>query len=580
MSRAAFTPTEEQQKVIGHTGAAFITACPGAGKARVVVERARLLLKDKKGGQGIAFLSFTNAAVSELESRLRQEALLPSPPFPHFVGTFDSFLWQFLIAPFGITGCTTPPRLIPDKDDRMIRPFESARELTLKCFDRESGEMIPAVTKQSGFDPAAKPGLTKAYVTAAHTARTRFLGRGELDFTDARMMANTRLKDPALSPRLAAALAARFREVIVDESQDCNPADLEFIDWLRKAGIITKVICDPHQSIYAFRGGVTEQLFSFGQTFAEKDQLPMSGNFRSSDNICKAIVTLRPMDARNVIDQALGDYRAEPMFIHILSYSGKGVPDTIGRKFNELLKALKLNVVECPILAATRQSGANAIGQPTDSPRADLTIRLALATTHFHFAFQMGNRKAALEDIHKVVLEIEGHMGAKTYHQYLTAKGITTDVWRPHILGIARDLRYDPTVYANADAWLERARELLGTHLPTGGSSINQRLKRNAALDSVLAIPLPSSPSAQTIHAVKGMEFPAVCVVMSVRTAKGILDYLETGKPTDCAEDSRKIYVAASRAQRLLVIAVPKSQASRLKAHIGSTGAQVTLISL
>jgi hypothetical protein len=82
------------------------------------------------------------------------------------------------------------------------------------------------------------------------------------------MIVNARFGDPQLSARMSAALAARFREVIVDEAQDCNPADLEIINWLRRAGIVTKVICDPHQSIYEFRGGVTEQLFAFGQTFA------------------------------------------------------------------------------------------------------------------------------------------------------------------------------------------------------------------------------------------------------------------------------------------------------------------------
>ena len=118
--------------------------------------------------------------------------------------------------------------------------------------------------------------------------------------------------------------------MIVDESQDCNPADLAIIDWLRKSGIITKVICDPHQSIFGFRGGVTEELVAFRQTFSENERLQMNGNFRSSDNICKAIVTLRPLDAPNVIDQALGDYRAEPLHIHILSYSGQSVPNAIG----------------------------------------------------------------------------------------------------------------------------------------------------------------------------------------------------------------------------------------------------------
>ena len=40
------------------------------------------------------------------------------------------------------------------------------------------------------------------------------------------------------------------------------------------AGIATKVICDPFQSIYDFRGGVTEELIAFGETFDEHDRLP------------------------------------------------------------------------------------------------------------------------------------------------------------------------------------------------------------------------------------------------------------------------------------------------------------------
>jgi len=71
-----------------------------------------------------------------------------------------------------------------------------------------------------------------------------------------------------------------------------------------------------------------------------------------------------------------------------------------------------------------------------------------------------------------------------------------------------------------------------------------------------------------------------VCVVMSPRTAKGILDYLGTGSPTASSEDARKIYVGASRAQRLLTIATPKSQAGRLVSLLQATGASVSLIAL
>ncbi len=310
--------------------------------------------------------------------------------------------------------------------------------------------------------------------------------------------------------------------MIVDEAQDCNPADLDIVKWLRDAGMTIKIICDPNQSIYAFRGGVTEQLVAFGKTFRAQDQLTMSGNFRSSAHICKAIVVLRHKDSRNAVDLALGPRRDEPTHIHILSYGGKGVPAAIGSKFQELVRGLNLDVAECPVLAATRSSGCRAIGQPAESNSQEMVIRLAEAVTDFHFSFEAGNQRAALEELHRIVLELEGHLSGTSYHQYLKAQGLDRFIWRPRILQLARDLRYDPAVYATADAWHDRAKAVLAPCVPAGGSSINQRLRKTKDLSSALGIALAACTPAKTIHSVKGMQFPAVCVVMTSQTAKGI----------------------------------------------------------
>lgn len=574
-----FAPTSEQARIIGHDGSAFVSACPGAGKTRVLVERAGVILNRGNSGKAVAFLSFTNAAISELELRLHKGGLLPSPTFPHFVGTFDSFLWRFLVAPFGTPGCDRPLRLIPDKGQRVVRPFERARGFPLECFDRTNGEFISAVAKRLNLGTENR-GLTKAHATSATTLRSRFLQRGELDFSDARVLAAERIADGASSTRLARALAARFCEIVVDEAQDCNPSDLEIIQWLRDAGITTKVICDPHQSIYAFRGGVTEELDAFGQTFDEDDRLSMSGNFRSSDPICRAIVALRPANIGIAPDRALGEYSSVTTPVHILAYSGNGVPALVGAKFRELLEADGMDVAMCPVLAATRHSAARAIGQPSGKTPKHLTLRLARAVTDFYYSFETGTQRVALDEIHHVVLKIEDRIGSKTYHQFLAAEGIEPGVWRPRMLKLVRELRYDPAKYPDSKAWHAQAKALLAAHLPAGGRSIAQRLQSHRDLAEALSAAPTTGPMAKTIHAVKGMEFPAVCVVMTVRTTRGILDYLETGAPAGYAEDSRKIYVAASRAQRFLAIATHKTQAGRLASRLAAGSAPVTVVNL
>ncbi len=569
-----FEQTDEQQRVIEHAGSAFIAACPGAGKTRVMVERARKLLGGRPAGRGIAFLSFTIAAVSELEDRLRREGVVETPAFPHFIGTFDAFLWQFLIAPFGIDGCAAKPRLIPDKDDRTIQPFAGAQALPLECFDRATGNAIPAMIQRHGFR-----GKIKAHETAARNTRARFLERGELDFADARSVALARLRDPACGTVLAPAFAARFLELIVDEVQDCNPVDLEIIAWFRAAGVPVKVICDPNQAIYGFRGGVTRELGQFANTFGAAERLPMNGNFRSSRRITKGIVALRPPDMRAAIDEALGEHREEPTAVHILSYSGQGVPSTIGAKFQELVAAMGLAAQDCPVVSATRRTGANALGHPQDSGVRDLSYRLAVAVSDFHFSFEVGGRKEALVAIHRIMLELSGQMGGKTYHQHLAEGDVAPEAWRPDALALTQALRFSPERFATAEAWHDEARRLLAPLLPADGPSINQRLRRNGDLGKALSVAPASGHTARTIHSVKGMEFPAICVVMSPSTAKRIVDFLTGGAAGD-NEEARKVYVGASRAQRLLAIALPRTQAPRLRSLMAGMGGAVELVAL
>jgi hypothetical protein len=68
--------------------------------------------------------------------------------------------------------------------------------------------------------------------------------------------------------------------------------------------------------------------------------------------------------------------------------------------------------------------------------------------------------------------------------------------------------------------------------------------------------------------------------VMSPTTAKGILDFLTADGGAGDNEEVRKIYVGASRAQRLLTIALPRTQAPRLRELMAGMGGDVTLVAL
>ncbi|MFG6430986.1 UvrD-helicase domain-containing protein [Roseateles sp. LYH14W] len=557
----AFMPTDEQKKVITFDGSAFVTACPGAGKTRVLIERARHLLDKKGWKRGIAFLSFTEVAVSELDARLRREGLLPSPVMPHFIGTFDSFLWRVLVAPFGIPGSLARPRLIPDLELREVQPYEGARPIPLNCFNRVTGEAIPEKLRELKIDFNLK-----AHLTTAKKMRARFKERGELDYQDARLVALGRLKALNNDSPLTKSLVARFGEIIVDEAQDCNPDDLGIIEWFLGAGIPVKVICDPNQSIYGFRGGVSTELDAFATKFGDDRRLSLTGNFRSSKHIVAAVSRLKRPETGHAYDEALGEHRGEPSPVYLLAYKGQSVPSSVGTHFGSLVTQLKIAAKECPVVAATRLSASRALGLPVDSGFGHLACRLAAAVGDLYSSFELGGRQEALEQMHRVVLTLEGHLTLKTYRQHMDALGDRHQSWRPEMLRLCKLLRYDQEKHKDADGWLDAARGILKERLPSGGDrSINQVLRRHEKLAEALLPPPLHGHSARTIHSVKGAEFPAVCVVLSTAKAKGLIEHLETGTNHTMAEELRKLYVGASRAQRLLAIATPHTQVKKLE---------------
>lgn len=552
-------PTPEQRTVIEHDGSCFVEACPGAGKTRVMVWRARRLLHDRTDGRAIAFLSFTNAAVSELAGRLQRARVLPSPAFPHFVGTFDGFVWQFLIAPFGAKGCAEPPRMVPDLGELTVG---WGRQYPLKCFCPVTGNVIPHIAKQAKVN-----GDTIASVVRTQAKNTwqRLFNAGKLDFAAVRRLAVTLINDRERASRLGTALAARFGEIIIDEAQDCNPEDLEIVRWLRRSGIGTTVICDPHQAIYGFRGGIGGELKAFAQEFPETEQLPMTGNFRSSRAICCAVAAFRP--GETAPDEPLGKHQQLKWPVYVLGYPGMGASADVGRQFHRIVTSHGLHPAQCPVLATGWNAASRAIGTPAPKESGQLVLQIASAVSRFHEAVDGYERRKALEAFHQALIGARLEDG-QTYHDYLADNAVTPETWRADMLPLIRDLRFTPASGETASTWLKRARRVLAPALPDNKTPA-QHLKEVSELAPCLSAIDSVGLAARSIHSVKGEEFPAVCVVIGIK-AKKVFDFLESGSPEDAAEEVRKLYVGVSRAEQLLMIAVPNSQKVRLCSRLSA----------
>jgi len=77
----------------------FLNACPGSGKTETIAQRVANEIENWKNfPSGIAILSFTKSAAKEIEHRIK-EKIKNQSTYPHFIGTFDSFILKNIVNP-------------------------------------------------------------------------------------------------------------------------------------------------------------------------------------------------------------------------------------------------------------------------------------------------------------------------------------------------------------------------------------------------------------------------------------------------------------------------------------------------
>lgn len=100
---AVYDLTEEQKDFLVAEGKVVLCACPGSGKTYVVAQKLlQYINKWNRPHQGVAVLSFTNVASNEIEKQTRELMVEGFEiGYPHYIGTLDSFINNFILLRFG-----------------------------------------------------------------------------------------------------------------------------------------------------------------------------------------------------------------------------------------------------------------------------------------------------------------------------------------------------------------------------------------------------------------------------------------------------------------------------------------------
>ena len=320
---------EHQREAVLHDGApCAVLAGPGAGKTRVIIHRLmRLLAPVEEGGLGaepesVVAIAFTIKSADQLRDRLA-ESLTPSVAARVNAGTCHA-LGRRLLDRFADTIDLPPVRSVCDSaqrrrlmreivmetgalEGRRAEGIESLVSLALRFVERcqidavEPERMIDWLEQRTAMLTAGELEFKDAEEEAAERARLardselatlygvfheRRLRKGMLMLDD---YINLPAKILREQPFAAAIIRDEVRHVVVDEFQDWNPAQIEFLAQLipgESASGPTNpdlfVVGDDDQSIYAFRGADDRAFDRFERQWPGSKTLTLTRNYRSA----------------------------------------------------------------------------------------------------------------------------------------------------------------------------------------------------------------------------------------------------------------------------------------------------------
>lgn len=567
------TFTDEQEALIRAEMATYVEACPGAGKTQAIVQRfiERPLNHPRKG---IGLISFTNVAIDEARERCASAPALKEAP--NFVGTIDGFINRFLVGPTFLARRGIAPRFyeswaaVPHSQVKVNGVQFSG---SLDWFAIRDG----AARLVAGRVPIERR-RAAASLSAQDRARlegeamriwNRFVDRGTLSASAARVALRSYLADSKRRGQLGTLLSDRFVEVIIDEVQDCSADDILVLDLLHEFGVAIVAVGDPDQSIYGFRSDAPADVTNFLGKLAEGERL--NGNFRSSPAICVAVGSLRTGSER---DDPIGRHFKVESPVVLLSYRRR---QSLPQVLTSVIDAHGIARSDLIVLAHSAEHARVAAGAPGSG--ADSTSKLVILARAHHVIsdpHRSGQeRVAAMRSVERTIRELGVPEVAELDHpDYLDACGLSERTFREGCLRLAtalpRPFAMKPSEFRSALAALE------DSHAQLRWTSQPLRSPQGDTWQSPPAAePQGASLAHSTIHGLKGLQSPAVALVIAEARTEG--DGVQQWCDGLDGEERRVLYVGASRAERLLIVAVHESVFDAVKAQMEVDGVPLSL---
>ena len=584
------------------SGPLLVVAGAGSGKTRVLTRRiAHLVVERGVSPFAILAITFTNKAAGEMKERVA--ALVGPVAHDMWVSTFHSACVRILRRDAALLGY--PSRFsIYDQGDAVRLTGYVIRDLGLDV------KRYPARAVHSAISAAKNEGRSASgYVEHAAGPYERRIGEvfteyqarllraGAMDFDDLLGNAVRLLRS---QPDVLERYRGRFQHILVDEYQDTNQVQNDLVMLLGSAHRNVCVVGDSDQSIYRFRGADIRNILEFERAFPDATVVVLDQNYRSSQTIldaANAVITRNPGRQPKHLwtDAGPGDrvvrYRADDEVDEARWVVGRirSLHDA-GRRWSDMAVFYRTNAQSRAVEEQMVNLGVSyrVIGGTRFYDRREVRDALAYLKLAANPVDEVAARRvlnvprrgvgdtsvakvdalaaeggigfvAALRESVDAGVSGRAATGIQAFLDLLDHLSGSVDDGPETVLSAALDrsgyldeLRSEHTI--ESEGRLENLAELVGA--ASGFDSVDDFLERVGLVADTDDLPDDDDDAGQvvlmTMHAAKGLEFPAVFIV---GMEDGVFPHLRAlGDPDELAEERRLAYVGITRARERLFL--------------------------
>lgn len=283
---------EQRAAVLAQDGPLFVLAAAGTGKTRTLVYRVVHLVEKGVNPQQILLLTFTNRAAREMLERAY--GLVGRSVSGLWGGTFHHMANRILRRQAHRLGYGLDFTILDQGDTKtLIRACLEALKLKGKEFPKAdvlNALFSGAVNRRQSIREtietryADHPVDVEDVIRVHQAYEKKKHAQNAMDFDDLLINGLTLFQE---HPDVLASYQEQFQYVLVDEYQDTNPIQADWVDLIAARHRNLLVVGDDFQSIYSWRGADYRNIMTFPQRYPEARHFKLVTNYRSVPEILK-----------------------------------------------------------------------------------------------------------------------------------------------------------------------------------------------------------------------------------------------------------------------------------------------------